>query len=252
VPGSLVEPTLAEQPSAALPRLARALIPSEALDEPTSDELTVEECGIQPVFPCVSTYFVTENLDLQQRRVLLRRQARTAGWRILSERREGAITIDLARAGYRARYMLEADDPLLCESASRCVTGTDLTVAGRPTPLPAPSADERDSWSAEKKAFVAAANAVCVDMQAGSDPAVLVAVLREGLAKLSALRAPTGEEREVDRILRALQNLVRALDALTDDESEDALPAAVAAMEFTKRFNEAASRFGLDACARAS
>jgi hypothetical protein len=135
---------LAEASPDELPDLARALIPSEAVDPPQGDELAVEQCGIYPVFPCVSTYFVTEGLAVEERLMLLRRQAEGAGWRVASARRDGPVTLELARAGYRARYVLEAD-ALLCQSAARCLTGTMLTVARRPTPLPEPSSSERDS-----------------------------------------------------------------------------------------------------------
>lgn len=82
------------------------------------------------------------------------------------------------------------------------------------------------------------------------DPAAIATALDEGVAELSALTPPSGEEREVELILRPLRNLARAAEALTDDKGEDALPAAVAVAEFAKRFNEAASRYGLASCAR--
>jgi hypothetical protein len=243
------EAALGEASAAELPNLARALIPSAAVDPPEGDELAVEECGIYPVFPCVSTYFVTEDLTLEERLVLLRRQAEAAGWRLVSERRSPA-TIDLARAGYRARYVLEAD-ALFCQSAARCLAGTMLTVAGRPTPLPQPSLDDREGWTTEKRAFVAAASTVCTEMQERMrDPGAIANALDEGLAELSALTPPAGEEREVDLILRPLRHLARAAAALTDDKGEDALPAAVAVGEFARRFNEVAIRYGLAACAQ--
>jgi hypothetical protein len=236
--------------SAELPDLARALIPPEALDQPVEDELAVEECGIQPVFPCVREYFVMEDIDLDERLALVRRQARSAGWRIVAERREHGVTVEIDRGEYGGTYMLEADDPLLCETAPRCLSGTMLTVYAPPTPLPAPSVAERDSWSAEKKAFVADANAVCAEMQTRmTDPDKISSALADGLEALSTLEPPSGEQKDVDAILRPLRKLVRGADALTDDEGEDVLPAAVAVGAFAKRFNEAASRYGLDACA---
>jgi hypothetical protein len=125
-----------------------------------------------------------------------------------------------------------------------------LTVAGPPTPLPAPSEAERASWSAEKKTFIEDANAVCTEMQAHmTEPDTLSPALTKGLRKLSALEPPVGEEDDAHRVLRPLRNLARAADALTDTTGEDALPAAVGVGLFAKRFNEAASRYGLEACA---
>jgi hypothetical protein len=235
---------------AELPDLARALVPAEALEPPTKEDLAVKECGIQPVFPCVRVYFVTEDISLEERLAIVRRQADAAGWDIISEQREGGATVGIQRGAYQGTYMLESDDALLCASAPRCITGTMLTVLGPPAPLPTPSAAERQHWSAEKKGFVDDANAVCAAMQARMiDPERIAAALAEGLRELSALEAPSGELKEVDAVLRPLGNLARAAEALSDDEGEDALPAAVAVGEFTKRFTRAASRYGLDTCA---
>jgi hypothetical protein len=237
--------------STELPELARALILPESVDPPAKDDLIVEQCGIQPVFPCIRLYFVTEDIDLDERLALVRRRAVSAGWRIASERREGGIVLAIERGTYRGSYMLEDDDPLLCEAASRCLSGTMLTIAGPARPLPAPSVAERARWSAEKKAFIEDANAACAEMQARmGNTNDISAALTAGLKGFSSLRAPAGEEMDVDRILKNLRNLARAAAALTDDKGEDALPAAVGVGEFTKRFNSAASRYGLEVCAR--
>lgn len=242
---------LAAASAAKLPDLARALIPIEAIDPPDEADLVVEECGIHPVFPCVTTYFVIENRPLDVRRELLRRQAEEAGWRIVSESDEPSVTINLERPAYHARYVLEADNALLCKSGARCLAGMMLAVATEPTPLPQPSASEREGWSVVKRAFVASANEVCDEMQARMRaPEAIASALADGVAALSALRPPPEEEREIERILTSLRRLARAAKALTDDKGEDALPAAVAVAEFAKRFNEASSRYGLDACAR--
>ena len=235
---------------AELPDLARALVPAEALEPPTKEDLAVTECGIQPVFPCVRVYFVTEDISLEERLAIVRRQADAAGWDLISEQRKGSATVKIERGAYQGTYMLESDDALLCASTPRCITGTMLTVVGPPAPLPTPSAAERLAWSAEKKLFVADANALCAATQARmSDPENIAAALAEGLRELSALEAPSGEQKEVDAVLRPLRNLARAAEALSDDEGEDALPAAVAVGEFAKRFTRAASRYGLDTCA---
>jgi hypothetical protein len=125
-----------------------------------------------------------------------------------------------------------------------------LTVAGPPTALPGPSEAERISWTAEKKAFIEDANAVCAEMQARMvEPDDVASVLADGLKRLADLTPPTGEEDDVNAVLRPLRNLARAADALTDEKGEDALPAAVGVGLFAGRFNKAASRYGLDTCA---
>lgn len=239
--------------SGELPQLARGLIPREARAS-AEEELDVEECGIAPVFPCVRTYFVIERLNLDQRLELLRAQARSAGWKIVSERRDGGVIVELARDSFHATYMVEEDvrgDPTLCEATSFCLAGTMLSVSGHPAPLPGPSAAERARWTVEKSTFVREANAICSEMlaDAGRRPEALVEAFGNGYKKLAALDAPVGEEDDVERVLRPLRILVRAARALTDGEGEDALPAAVAVGEFAKRFNRAAAQYGLQACA---
>jgi hypothetical protein len=261
-PASQVEPTDAPPD---LLDLARALIPEEA-NAVAKEELAVEECGIAPAFPCVRAYFLIEDLDLGARVALIREQARSAGWRILSERRDGGVTIEIGRESLGATYMVEGEDPLFCkrdsleaqigeegavDAAPRCLAGTMVTVFGPPTPLPAPSEVERAAWSAAKRTYVGDANAVCKRMlaQASGRPDVFPEALGNGLKDLAALDAPAGEEDQVEEFLRPLRNLVRAARALSDDRGEDTLPAAVAVAEFAKRFNRAAARYGLDKCA---
>lgn len=225
-----------------LPDLARALIPAEALERPEETDLSVRECGLRPVYPCVRVYYVTEDIDLGERIALVRGLARSAGWRIVSERRDEGATVEIERGAYAGRYVLEPDENPL--------TGTMLTVWGPAIPLPSPSAAQRRGWSAEKKAFVRDANGICAAMRDRlTDPDDIAPVLAEGLEELAALDQPGGDEQEVDTILGLLRQLAAAADALTDDQGEDALQAAVAAGELAKRFHAAASRYGLDACA---
>lgn len=233
-----------------LAELARGLIPPEA-DDVSGQDLAVEECGIQPVFPCVRDYFVTEGLTLRGRLDLVRRQARSAGWRILSVSRDRGATVKIRRGRYFAEYMIERDDAVLCQAAARCAAGTMLTVVGPPAPLPAPSVEERATWSAEKTAFIESGNGACSRALAQMNgPEDVLSALREGLEELSALKPPEGEEEQVSRVLRPLRNLVRAAVALNDEEiGEGALPAAVAVGLFARRFNAAASRYGLESCA---
>jgi hypothetical protein len=239
--------------SAELPQVARGLIPQEA-GASAEEELDVEQCGIAPVFPCVREYFVIERLNLNQRVELLRALARSEGWTIVSERRDGGVIIELARDSLRATYMVEEDvraDPIVCERTSLCLGGTMLSVGGPPVPLPGPSEVERARWTVEKATFVREADAICSEMlaDAGRRPEALVEAFGNGHSKLAALDTPDGEEDDVERVLQPLRNLVRAARALTDEEGEDALPAAVAVGEFARLFNRAAAQYGLQACA---
>jgi hypothetical protein len=72
--------------------------------------------------------------------------------------------------------------------------------------------------------------------------------LRAAERALAALDAPDGEETKVASFLRPLNRLAATAEALADEQGEDTLPLAVGLGLFAKRFNEAASRYGLDKC----
>jgi hypothetical protein len=114
--------------------------------------------------------------------------------------------------------------------------GDQLTVFGPPIPLPTPSALEREGWSAEKQAFFHDANAVCAEMRMRMrDPERFTSALADCFKEVAELDPPSREEKEVDAVLRPFRNLVRAAGAVTDEEGEDAFPAAVTVGEFAKR-----------------
>jgi hypothetical protein len=242
-PGTAAEPAADVQ--AALPRMTRDLIPDSALRSLAPGELKVEECGISPTFPCTRLFFAfSEGRGVEARLKALRALAERNGWRVegIERFRTGAY-LDLVQKQFQARYTI---GPGLSGPG---VSDVQLAVFGPQTQLPRPSADERRRWSEARREYVRKANAICArTLGRLSDPDDLAPVLAAAAKQLSALKSPSREEAEVQRFLRPLHNLARAAEALADDEGEDALPAAVGVGEFSKRFNEAASRYGLDDC----
>jgi hypothetical protein len=230
---------------AALPRMARELIPDSALRSVAPGELKIEECGISPTFPCTHVFFaLEEGRGLEPRVRSLRALAESNGWRIdgVERFRTGAY-LDLVQEPFQARYTIGSG------LTGPEVSDVQLAVYGPPTKLARPSPAQRDGWSNEKRQYVQAANAVCSrTLGRLSDPDDLAPVLAEAAKELSALEPPPGEEAEVQSVLRPLRTLAKAARALADEEGEDALPAAVGVGEFGKRFIEAASRYGLDKC----
>jgi hypothetical protein len=81
-----------------------------------------------------------------------------------------------------------------------------------------------------------------------ADPDDIPRVVADAAKQLSALEPPPGEEERVRSFLRPLRNLARSARALSDEAGEDVLPAVVGVGEFSKRFNEAVSLYGLDEC----
>jgi hypothetical protein len=230
---------------AALPRLARDLIPNSALQSLAPGELKVEECGISPTFPCTNAYFaVPGKRGLESQLRLLRVLGQRQGWRVerIERFRSGAY-LDLVRTQFHARYTLGEGLTRPGESFAQ------LAVYGPATALPQPTAVEQTGWSDEKRRYVREANALCVRtlgrLSSSDQVAPTLALLTKQLAGLDP---PPGEEEKVRTFLRPLQTLARSARALTDEKGEDVLPAVVGVGEFTKRFIEAASRYGLDRC----
>jgi hypothetical protein len=231
---------------AQLPRLTRDLIPDGAFRSVQPGALKVEECGITPTFPCTNVFFAfAEGRGVEARIRALRRIAESNDWRVgRIERFDSGAHVDLVRGDYQARYVI---------ARGLAPVGTSMVqvrVYGPANELPSPSAADRRGWSDAKRRYVRAANAVCArTLKRLVDPSDVAPVLAELEDGLTALRPPPGETAEVRRFLRLLRTLVRSAEALADAEGEDALPAAVGVGEFTKRFVEAASRYGLDECA---
>jgi hypothetical protein len=247
-----VEPVTARSASepapdvrAALPRMARDLIPDGALRSIPPGALRVDECGISPTFPCTNVFFaLEEGRGLTARLGSLRSLAESKGWRVehVERFRTGAY-LDLVREQFHARYTIGSG--LMGPGVSE----VRLSIFGPATELRRPSLGERESWSASKRRYVRDANAVCSrTLGTLADPGDVSKVVADAAEQLSALEPPPGEEEQVRSFIRPLKNLARSARALSDEEGEDVLPAVVGVGEFSKRFIEAASRYGLDKC----
>jgi hypothetical protein len=231
---------------ATLPRLTRDLIPDSAFRSVRPGEMKVAECGITPTFPCTNVFFAfAEGRGLDGRIRSLRALAERNAWRVEEiERFDSGAYVNLIRREFHARYTL---------ATGLAPPGTSMVqvqVYGPANQLDRPPAAERQRWNEAKRRYVRDANAVCSrTLRRLTNPEHVVPVLTELADRLSALEPPPGEEEQVQSFLRPLRTLVRAAEALGDDEGEDALPALVGVGEFTKRFVEAASRYGVDKCA---
>jgi hypothetical protein len=228
-----------------LPEALAELIPAGADPSLGPDDRVVRECGITPTFSCVHTSFSIPGHDgISEQIRLLRATVTRRGWRVEGVRRYGAgAVVDVARAAYHARYTVSAE---LTRGGPAFV---QLVVYGSEVELPAPSAAARAHWSEEKRRFVEAAEAVCMEAFArakGHDD--LAPSLARALERLRAIEPPRGDEDRVAAIVRLLSRLTAATRVLTDENGENALPAAVAAGKLAKRFNRAASRYGLQHC----
>jgi hypothetical protein len=233
----------AARAAAELPRLTRQLIP--VVTSPMAvGRLQVVECGIAPTSPCVATAFTyRSDGGVATRMASLRELAERRGWRVVrTSRTASGGQLELARPPFHARYAIARG--LLAGSGEF----VDLRVIGPPTTLP--STANTTAWSEAKRRYVVAANAVCMRTLSGHarKPARLAAALAKTAAGLTALTPPPGDEPAVTTFLRPLRRLAVAVKALNAARDEEALPAAVAVGEYTKQFNEAASRYGLARC----
>jgi hypothetical protein len=207
------------------------------------DELKVSTCGISPTFPCTNAFFTFAKQESPSARLeRLRTFGRAQGWRVERvERFRGGVHLDLVRGEFHARYTL---------GKGFGAEFVELSVAGPVDILPTPSAAERSNWSPAKRRYVERANAICsralARMTADKDQAG--SALRAAERELAALPAPRREKEEVATFLRPLRRLAAATEALAKEKGEDVLPLAVGVGLFATRFNEAASRYGLDRC----
>jgi hypothetical protein len=242
------KPVSRPSPRSQLPGVARGLVPAESLASLEDADLKASECGIAPTFPCVQTFFtLRRHHQLGARIEYLGALAESKGWRVERvEHIRGGAYLDLVRDSLRARYALEKG------LGPGPVGIVQLSVFGPPTELPSPSATEKARWSNEKRRYIEEANAICARAfaQLKSNPKDVAPALGKAARALTALEPPAGEGGEVASFVGPLRQLARAAHALALDHSENSLPLVVALGSFAKRFDKAASRYGLGECAR--
>jgi hypothetical protein len=234
-----------------LVRLARGLIPPSARGSLSAADLKVNECGISPSFPCIDAFFAARERRFPARLAALRSLAHTRGWRVEHVKRFGigkhsgaGAYLDLVRGRFHARYTLAND-----LSGGPADTITELNVFGAATTVAGPSTKERNTWNAEKRDYVAKANAVCTrTLSRLANPHDVAPAFADAVKMFGALRRPTGDKNKIASFLRPLRALAAAAQALSDEKGEDALPAVVAVGQSAKRFDKAAKRYGLDKC----
>jgi hypothetical protein len=250
-PGQVTHVGRSDNVRAELVRLARGLIPPNARGSLSASDLKVNECSISPTFPCIDAFFVAHERRFPARLATLRALAHTRGWRVEQVKRFGigkrsgaGAYLGLARGRFHARYTLA--NGLSGGPADKI---TELKIFGPPTRVAGPSTKEKNTWSTEKRAYVAKANAVCArTLSRLKNPHDVAPAFADAVKALGALRRPTGDEEKVASFLRPLRTLATAAQALSDGKGEDALPAVVAVGQSAKRFDKAAKRYGLDKC----
>jgi hypothetical protein len=208
-----------------------------------ADDLRVQTCGISPTFPCIDAFFsFAGSAGLRTRLSLLRALAKRKGWTV--QRIQPFATgahLDLVRTDVHARYTLG-------RGLGRSIT--QLQVFGPQNALPTPSAAERARWGIEKRRFVRQAEAICARFFGSTHArADFTRDLTKMVSSLEALPPPSGGEQAIQTFLDPLEQMRIAAEALASAKDEEALPASVALGEASKRFSEAASRYGLGRCA---
>jgi hypothetical protein len=227
-----------------LPALMRALVPAGERATLSADELTVNECGISPTFPCVNAFFsVAKGRPFAVRLRRLRALAVGNGWQVVRVKREqNATYLELVHGDVHARYTLSR----LGGPGDSIV---EVSVVGPQTLLPTPSAAEMAAWSPEKQKYVKDANRVCArEFARLGNPKKFARVLADTSRSLAALPPPEGVQEKVETFLRPLRNAVQAAQAADRAKGEDVLPAAVAIGQYATRFDKATARYGLDKC----
>jgi hypothetical protein len=104
-------------------------------------------------------------------------------------------------------------------SGSRADEITELKVFGPPMTLAQPSAKERIRWSADRREYVAKANAICtralLRLRRLKNPNHVAQAFADTLKAFDALRPPAGEDEKVASFLRPLRALALATRALS-------------------------------------
>jgi hypothetical protein len=240
---------------------ALSLVPPVAAEPPTEEDLREKDCtaGVEErPPPCIHFFFPTEGVTLAERERAVHENAVRNGWRPWRRKGLSEGFTWLRRGPYRARLALNADLPQGFVDrlpALNEIMVFDLSRQPPPEPPPDPS-----GWSAEKRVFVAKANAICARVNRQAKPLVMrgpkadanltrvADVWGEGTDDVGALEPPPGDERAVKKIILEFRRFEQILRALARVEGEMTLAVAVGAFEQGKRADKAARAYGITGC----
>ena len=240
---------------------ALSLVPPVATEPPAEEDLAEKDCtaGLEErPPPCVDFFFPTRCGPRAERERGIAETAARNGWK--PWRREGLPQgfHSFPRGPYRARVGLSPDNPP--GVGDRLPVLNEIQVydlSRQPAPEPPP---DSSAWSAEKREFVAAANAICAratrrmaSLATGKTPrdadvVRLAELWADATDEIAALEAPPGDERPVAKIVLELRRFEKVLRMLARVEGEMALAAVVGTFEQAKRAHKAARAYGLTAC----
>jgi hypothetical protein len=209
--------------------------------------------------PCAEFMFDAAAMMSTRKRLVLAR-ADELGWRHLgTDDGSDDSALEFARGSLRARIGLGPDADAVNLPTSNYMRVWDpsrRTLIVQPVTAK-PSGDEAD-----RRPFVAAANAACsrlskrmrvLEKEKKPDPDQVLALLgREWnrlVAEIAALEPPPEDVRAVKSLLRELRNFARVLQLLPNAEGEQALVAVAGMVQQGQRAEKALAQFGLTACA---
>jgi hypothetical protein len=236
-------------------------VPPVAAEPPRAEDLAEKDCtaGVdERPPPCIDFFFPTRGVPLAERERSVAETAARNGWKPWQRKGLPEGVLYFTRGPYRARIALSPDNPAVV--GDRLPVANEIQVydlARQPAPEPPP---DPSGWSAEKREFVAAANAICAranrrmaPLATGRAP-VEADVIRladlwgEATDEIAALEPPPGDERAVAKIVREFRRFERIVRVLARIEGEMTLAAAVGTFEQAKLAHKTARAYGLTAC----
>ena len=241
---------------------ALSLVPPVAAEPPKAEDLAEKDCtaGLdERPPPCIDFFFPTRGVPLAERERSVAETVAQNGWK--PWRRKGLPEgfLYFTRGPYRARIALSPDHPAVV--GDRLPVANEIQVydlARQPAPEPPP---DPTGWSAEKREFVTAANAICAranraiaPLATGGAPKEADVIRRfadlwgEATDEIAALEPPPGDERAVAKIVLEFRRFEKVLRLLVRVEGEMALAAVVGTFEQAKRAHKTARAYGLTIC----
>jgi hypothetical protein len=209
--------------------------------------------------PCAEFMFDAAAMMSARKRLVLARAAEL-GWRhVRTDDAPYGSTLEFARGRLQARIGLGPD-----ADAANLPTGNNMRVwdPTRRTLIVQPVTAKPSGDAADRRPFVAAANAACsrlsrrmraLEKEKTPDPDRVLAVFgrewNQLVAEIAALNPPPDDARAVKSLLRELRNFGRVLQLLPNAEGEQALGVVAGMVQQGQRAEKALAQFGLKACA---